>query len=93
MLGVLLVLVSVLLGARVVGAADSTVPVWAASGDLAAGTVLAAGDLVAVDVRLDDAAGRYLATSTRARGPHASPGPSGAGSCCPDRRWRTSPSW
>ena len=67
-LGVLLVLVSVLLGARVVGAADSTVPVWAASGDLAAGTVLSAGDLVSVDVRLDDAAGRYLATSTRPEG-------------------------
>jgi hypothetical protein len=67
-LGVLLVLVSVLLGARVVGAADATVPVWAASGDLAAGTVLAAGDLVAVDVRLDDAADRYLATSTRPEG-------------------------
>jgi hypothetical protein len=67
-LGVLLVLVSVLLGARVVGAADTTVPVWAASGDLAAGTVLSAGDLVAVDVRLDDAADRYLATSTRPEG-------------------------
>jgi hypothetical protein len=67
-LGVLLVLVSVLLGARVVGAADTTVPVWATSGDLAAGTVLSAGDLVAVDVRLDDAADRYLATSTRPEG-------------------------
>ncbi|MGY1740746.1 MULTISPECIES: SAF domain-containing protein [unclassified Blastococcus] len=67
-LGVLLVLVSVLLGARVVGAADTTVPVWAASGDLAAGTVLSAGDLVTVDVRLDVAADRYLATSTRPEG-------------------------
>ena len=67
-LGVLLVLVSVLLGARVVGAADATVPVWAASGDLAAGSVLSAGDLVAVDVRLDDAADQYLATSTRPEG-------------------------
>ncbi|SEO71528.1 SAF domain-containing protein [Trujillonella endophytica] len=67
-LGVLLVLVSVLVGARVVAAADTTVPVWAASGDLAAGTVLSAGDLVAVDVRLDDVAARYLATSTRPEG-------------------------
>ncbi len=67
-LGVLLVLGSVLAGARVVGAADATVPVWVASGDLAAGTVLSAGDLVAVDVRLDDAADRYLATSTRPEG-------------------------
>ncbi len=67
-LGVLLVLGSVLLGARVVAAADATVPVWSAAGDLAAGTVLAAGDLVAVDVRLDDVAGAYLATSTRPEG-------------------------
>ena len=67
-LGVLLVLGSVLLGARVVAAADATVPVWSAAGDLAAGTVLAAGDLVPVDVRLDDVAGAYLATSTRPEG-------------------------
>jgi hypothetical protein len=66
--GVLLVLGSVLLGARVVAAADATVPVWSAAGDLAAGTVLTAGDLVAVDVRLDDVAGAYLATSTRPDG-------------------------
>jgi hypothetical protein len=67
-LGVLLVLGSVLLGARVVTAADATVPVWSAAGDLAAGTVLAEGDLVAVSVRLDDVAGQYLATSTRPAG-------------------------
>ena len=68
LLGVLLVLGSVLLGARVVGAADATVPVWAASGDLAAGTELDADDLVAVDVRLDDTADAYLSTSTRPEG-------------------------
>ncbi|MGY1813468.1 SAF domain-containing protein [Blastococcus sp. SYSU D00820] len=67
-LGVLLVLGSVLLGARVVTAADATVPVWSAAVDLAAGTVLEPGDLVAVDVRLDDAAGAYLATSTQPEG-------------------------
>jgi hypothetical protein len=67
-LGVLLVLGSVLLGARVVTAADATVPVWSAAGDLAAGTVLTAEDLIAVDVRLDDVAGAYLATSTRPEG-------------------------
>ncbi len=67
-LGILLVLGSVLLGARVVSAADATVPVWAVVGDLAAGTELAAGDLVAVDVRLDDAASAYLSTSTRPEG-------------------------
>jgi hypothetical protein len=67
-LGVLLVLGSVLLGARVVTAADATVPVWSAAGDLAAGTVLSADDLVAVQVRLDDVAGQYLATSTHPDG-------------------------
>ena len=67
-LGVLLVLGSVLLGARVVAAADATVPVWSAAGDLAAGTVLTSADLVAVDVRLDDVAGAYLAASTRPEG-------------------------
>jgi len=67
-LGVLLVLGSVLVGARVVTAADATVPVWSASVDLAAGTVLGSDDLVAVDVRLDDVAAAYLATSTRPEG-------------------------
>ncbi len=68
LLGVLLVLGSVLLGARVVSSADATVPVWAVTGDLAAGTELAADDLVAVDVRLDDAAAAYLSTGTRPEG-------------------------
>ncbi len=63
-LGVLLVLGSVLVGARVVTAADATVPVWSVAGDLAAGTELAVADLVAVEVRLGDAAGAYLSTGT-----------------------------
>jgi hypothetical protein len=67
-LGVLLVLGSVLLGARIVTAADATVPVWAATGDLAPGTELSADDLVAVDVRLDATARAYLATSTSPEG-------------------------
>jgi hypothetical protein len=67
-LGVLLVLGSVLLGARVVTGADRTVPVWTAAGDLAAGTVLTADDLVPVDVRLDDAADAYLSTTTQPQG-------------------------
>jgi hypothetical protein len=67
-LGVLLVLGSVLVGARVVTAADATVPVWAVTADLAPGTVLAQGDLVAVPVRLDDVASSYLATSTHPEG-------------------------
>jgi hypothetical protein len=67
-LGVLLVLGSVLLGARVVSAADATVPVWAAADDLAPGTELTADDLVAVDVRLDATADAYLSTGTRPEG-------------------------
>jgi hypothetical protein len=67
-LGVLLVLGSVLVGARVLTAADATVPVWAAGADLAEGTVLTADDLVAVPVRLDDVARAYLATSTEPGG-------------------------
>lgn len=67
-LGVLLVLGSVLLGARVVGAADATVPVWSVRGDLAAGTVLSREDLTAVDVRLDAAAAGYLSTSVDPKG-------------------------
>jgi hypothetical protein len=64
----LLVLGSVLLGARVLGAADATVPVWAAAGDLAAGSTLTADDLVRVDVRLDTTAHAYLATGTHPEG-------------------------
>jgi hypothetical protein len=67
-LGVLLVLGSVLLGARIVSAADATVPVWAAVADLASGTELTADDLVAVDVRLGSAAAAYLSTGARPEG-------------------------
>jgi hypothetical protein len=67
-LGVLLVLGSVLLGARIVSAADATVPVWAARSDLAPGTTLTVDDLKAVDVRLGDAATRYLSAGTRPEG-------------------------
>ena len=67
-LGVLLVLGSVLLGARVVGAADAMVPVWAAQEDLAAGTVLTAEDLTVVDVRLEALAPGYRAASVRPEG-------------------------
>lgn len=58
--GLLLVLVSVVVGARVVTAADSSDLVWAADADLAAGTVLVDGDLRTVPVRLADVADAYL---------------------------------
>jgi hypothetical protein len=67
-LGVLLVLGSVLVGARVVSAADATVPVWAAATDLAAGSELTTADLVTVRVRLDDAADAYVSAGTRPEG-------------------------
>ncbi len=59
--GLVLVLASVALGARVVAAADDTVPVWAAGGTLPAGRTLADGDLRAVRVRLGAGAAPYLA--------------------------------
>lgn len=62
--GVVVVAGSVLLGARVVGAADDTVTVWAAAEELAPGATLAADDLVAVRVRFADEAdlAAYLPT-------------------------------
>ena len=53
-LGVLLVLVSVVVGARVLSAADRSTLVWAASKDLSAGSRLSAADLEPVRVRLFD---------------------------------------
>jgi hypothetical protein len=60
-LGVLLVLVSVVVGARVLSAADRSTLVYAVNKDLTAGTVLAADDLTPVRVRLFDNAGQYVA--------------------------------
>lgn len=55
--GVALVAVSVVVGSRVLAAADDRVPVWAVSGDLGAGDVLTAADLVAREVGFADQAG------------------------------------
>lgn len=52
--GLLIVAVSVVAGARLLGAADDTVPVWAVSADLGAGDTLAAEDLVATRVRFTE---------------------------------------
>ena len=59
-LGLLLVLVSVVVGARVLSSADRSTLVWAASKDLTAGTLLAEGDLEPVRVRLFESAGAYV---------------------------------
>lgn len=60
-LGVLLVLVSVVVGARVLAGADRTAQVWSAARDLPVGTVLQADDVEAVEVRLLEAGSAYLA--------------------------------
>lgn len=59
-LGVLLVLVSVVVGARVLASADRSELVWAAASDLTAGSQLGEGDLVAVRVRLFETGPSYL---------------------------------
>ena len=60
-LGVLLVLVSVLVGAKVLAGADSSQQVWVATRDLAPGTVLSDGDLRVGRVRLFATSSRYVA--------------------------------
>ncbi len=64
-LGVLLVLVSVVVGARVLSSADRSTLVWAASKDLTAGALLADGDLEPVRVRLFESAGQYVGAGGR----------------------------
>jgi hypothetical protein len=59
-IGILLVLVSVAVGAHLVASADRTVATWALRTDLAAGTTVTAGDLVAVRMRVSAGADRYL---------------------------------
>ncbi len=61
-LGIALVTVSVLVGARLLGGADDTVEVWSADADLAAGQPVTEADLVARRVRFDDEAdgARYV---------------------------------
>jgi hypothetical protein len=62
-LGVLLVLTSVALGARTLAGADRADPVWAVRHAVAAGTPLAEEDLTVVRVRLFDAGPRYVRAS------------------------------
>lgn len=58
--GVLLLVVSVAIGAKVIGAASHTSPVWVANTDLASGTVLRPDDLIAADVNLGDRGASYV---------------------------------
>lgn len=60
LVGVALVLGSVVLGSRVVAAADDTVGIFAAATVLTPGEPVTAEDLTVVQVRLDEAARQYL---------------------------------
>jgi hypothetical protein len=60
LIGLLIVLVSIALGARAVAAADDTIPMYAAAGTLVTGRALSASDLVVVRVRLGSGAANYL---------------------------------
>lgn len=64
--GVLLVLVSVAVGAKVVGDAERGDLVWAATRDLPAGTTLRVDDLQATAVRLAGSTGEYVDASAAA---------------------------
>jgi hypothetical protein len=68
--GVLIVAVCALIGARVLSAADDTVEVWAAARDLPAGASLDPGDIVSTSIRLDDpnSLRAYLPTATALTG-------------------------
>lgn len=63
--GVVIVAVCVLLGARVLAAADDTVAVWSLRHDVPAGTTVGVGELVVTRVHFSgDGASRYLLAST-----------------------------
>lgn len=65
LLGLLLVLTSVVVGARVLAGADTSVPVYAATRDLAAGTALLDSDLRVARVRLFGNGDRYVSAAGR----------------------------
>lgn len=67
-IGLLLVIAAVVLGAKVIGSSRQTTQVWAAAHDLAAGTVVTDADLVRAEVNLGDAIAGYLSADTTAAG-------------------------
>ena len=64
--GVLIVAVSVVAGARVLASADDTVSVWAAARDMGAGDTITADDLVVRRVRFGETTGleRYFGAAS-----------------------------
>jgi len=87
-LGVLLVLLSVLVGARVLAGADRSQLVWATSRALAPGSVLAPGDLIPVRVRLFDSAVLYLDAAEPAPVGYVAARALGRGELLPDEALR-----
>lgn len=69
-LGVLLVAITALAGAKLLSAADDTTTIWAAKHDLAAGTKLTSDDLTTVRVRFtsSDDADKYVAADADLKG-------------------------
>lgn len=59
-IGVALVAASILVGVKVIGAADDTIEVWAVRSDLAKGQEVGSGDLVVKRVHLADDADLYV---------------------------------
>jgi hypothetical protein len=64
LLGVLLVLASVLVGARVLAGSDDATPVWAAARDLPAGSQVSADDVEVVDVSFGSEVGTAYVSAT-----------------------------
>ncbi|MGH8968643.1 MAG: SAF domain-containing protein [Actinomycetes bacterium] len=68
LLGLLLVLISVVLGAKLFAEADERVQVWAVTQDLGADTTLGEDDLQVRSVRLDETAGSYVSADEDVEG-------------------------
>jgi hypothetical protein len=83
-IGILLVLGSVVVGAKVFSSAGATTSVWAASRDLPAGSRLQKSDLRAVDVRLADG-GHYVSAAGAAPAGYVLTRPVGAGELLPSK--------
>lgn len=69
-LGVLLVAIAALAGAKILSAADDTTAVWAAKRDMPIGVTITGDDLTTVNVRFtsDDAASQYVAADADLKG-------------------------
>ncbi|WP_157630791.1 SAF domain-containing protein [Kribbella catacumbae] len=70
LLGVLLVAIAALAGAKILSAADDTTAVWAAKRDMPIGVTITGDDLTTVNVRFtsDDAARQYVAADADLKG-------------------------